>query len=147
MHAFCVQIPFWSTKDLVYSKGRLIMNEFNSLLQDDAIHDERRWGPLWPAATTEEEKATLRSELVLCITETIADFSVRILDKLEKFPLLLAWMIYREPAIECDRRRAVAQKLQEELRLGTLVDDMSFKMAEHFPSHFQHVADTGNLYE
>lgn len=92
---------------LVFFKLDEIMKEFTDILDANSS----QWVLFRTLLDNEDDPADWLALLVSSVLEQASEMNRRIYEYLSAFPAKLVWMIFEEPNIECEIRKAVANEL------------------------------------
>ena len=140
-----------SSPALVASSGKLppllfgtldrIMEEFKV---DVLNSDSPQWEMFHTLVSKDETKFMNETSWVAMLVSTALEMASeihrRFVDYLGTFPARLAWMIFEEPDIACDVRKATAAYF---LACADLDEDFSKKFRHHFWDQFKLCSETG----
>lgn len=101
-------------------------------------------GDVWKFLPS-EHFAEFRSLIILLVAHAACQWHMRIVDKVNKFPLLLFACIKEEPHVKCELRQSIATRLLSfrPCCLANPFSDLALKLKQRYRHHFETMAVDG----
>jgi hypothetical protein len=129
---------------LVCGQAEVFSDDINALLEESAMWDPTKFGPLL-LLLPDELQSSARDLITSVVLLVRANWDFRILRDVQDYPVLLLWFLEAPPGEAYEKRQQIAKDLLAKTgdQLERTYSDITVKLRGFFMDEFREVCSTG----